>query len=187
VRQAGLPDVLCAAIIDPEKADAFVIGVSRLRSDSLALLSNQTVRLNMPELQLHAYSAVIARQLSDHLSLAKLEVNDHPRFAGVRVTTPLSPELARARIEDARKAVRDRDERLRRLSGVKLKHDEFGEKAQIRQERSSAVSVWLSLAEDLARQDPAAADVDALIRTARKAMRDDFVPSSPAMPGPVGQ
>lgn len=109
VRLSGLDPDLDAEQLDVDKVTAFIDGLPCLPGSMLAHLNGQTLRLNLPTLELHTSSAVTPETLRAGYELEPdpTAVNQH--LAPVRLIAMLSADLARARITRTGNAVAQRD------------------------------------------------------------------------------
>ncbi len=90
----SLAENLNAEHLSEDKVRAFLDGLPRLNKDELSLLAEQTIRLNLPDLHLHTFSAVTAAALRSGYRLSRVPNNANPHLTGVLLRALISSKLA---------------------------------------------------------------------------------------------
>lgn len=183
VRLPGLDPDLDAEQMDFDKVAAFIDGLPCLPASMLGHLNGQTLRLNLPTLELHTSSAVTPETLRAGYELETDPSAANHRLAPVRLIAMPTADLARSRITRAHNAVAQRDALLRTVAAVPETAEALRDAARLREERRSAVMVWATLADRLLRNDPADHWAATEAATARQALASESIgPSGGGMP-----
>lgn len=190
-RLEGLEDDLNPEVLDPDKVEAFLLGLPGLPDETLGKLRDRVLYLNAPTLFLGTATAITAHTLGQGYSLAVPE-----SAPGGLVQPTMSAEIDKALAQDltgrAREATALFDQQVKelesRVAGLGQDSEELGsvlrELSLARSKRFAASMVWRDNSAALAQADPDNRELAAEAKRAREAAAEYVSPPWIGMPAP---